>query len=141
MKMLLGIILSFILGFFVHMYFFGSGNVTSIDINEVANAAKIKDKIIPQGTSAPNPWDVRIEYDGTKFSSSTVYIETARYLTIANVAKNGNQMWLESDYKELNTVRGYTNQEAKTIRMDRPGKYYIRNKLNLNAKATIQVGK
>jgi hypothetical protein len=138
MKMLFAILIAFSLGFLAHMYFFGMSDVNTIDLKEVAAAAR--DKIQYNDViEVANPKNVTIEYDGSKFIPSNAKIETGRYLMILNTSTNKNQMWIESDYKELNTVRGYSRMEAVNIRADKPGKYYILNKLNVNAKATITV--
>jgi hypothetical protein len=133
-KSLLLVIISFGLGFLVHAYFY-TGNISIGSIlAPVAAPVSQNMKII-----AGDKPEYIIEYEDGAFSPAFTSVHYGRYIIVINKGKA--LMWLTSNYPELNTVRGYGEQEQLRIRADRTGSFKISNKLNLNATATITVVK
>jgi hypothetical protein len=98
MKVLIVAILAFALGFFIHAYFYTPESLNGPRVNVTIPAA-IGGSFT--GIDKPNTF---IDYKNDTFQPSDVTIHRGRDVTIRNTEKS--LMWLESDCKELNTVRG-----------------------------------
>jgi hypothetical protein len=130
MRTIILICLAFAAGYFTHIYI-GRQNV----LNTFSQV--LTDTKPPNTTKASH--DQEIIYENGHFNPSHVDLKTSRYLSVTN--RSDALMWLQSDYPDLFTVRGYGKSEQIRIRVDKPGSYKLTNKLNLNATATFTVGK
>ena len=130
MRTLILLVIAFAAGFLIRDYI---GPVRlPVSIRTIEQAVKPA-----QSSDSQIPGNLDIVYDDGKFSPSEAVIAVGRWLTITN--KSESKMWLESDNPWLSTPRGYSRSERVRVRMDDEGTYHIKNKLNLDATATIKV--
>jgi hypothetical protein len=69
-----------------------------------------------------------VDYDGKRFKSNAVTINIGNYITITNQSKK-ELMWLVSNLKDLNTVRGYGEGERVQAILTQKGEFKVMDKL------------
>lgn len=128
MRVIILITIGFLLGYFTKEYLI-LNNVTTNNI--VSTVTGVQD----DSKSKIKSDSVMIIYENGEFKPNIATIKLGNRITI----KNGSNalMWLVSDYSKLSTRRSYGKSEQISFKTDKIGTFEVKNKLNLDAKATI----
>lgn len=126
-KYFLFFLFSFLLGFLVHAFFFAD-----LLPNRIIALTKQGVGIKDSGAEPTLPFansTVFVDYKDGKFIPSSVVSKKGNRLVITNKMTD-EQMWLVSDSREIETVRGYQESEALSVVFTQPGTFVVNNKLN-----------
>ena len=135
MRFLLGLIIAFTIGFFVHAFFFPDyfyNGLAELTKKNVTSA----NPVLPTG--APDQFFTYVTYSNGKFRPGKVTIKRSDYLAITNLNKI-DRMWLVSDNKLLNTGRDYAESERLTVMLNELGTFTVLEKNNPAALLSVTV--
>lgn len=131
MKKIIIMLVCFGLGFLAHMYLVK-------DVVPPMDAQSIIKRTTISTENAGNKSDFinYVEFDGEKFSPTSVSVRVGDYLAITNLS-NTKLMWLFSDNKILETSRGYGEGEQLMQIMNEKGSFRV--VANKDAKNSLTV--
>lgn len=112
------LLFTFSLGFLANAFLF---KTSRSDVSSFSQAEIL-------GQSSADEFITAVDYDGERFEPSSVTITIGNYITITNQSKK-ELMWLVSDLKELNTVRGYGEGERLQALLTQKGEFKVMDKL------------
>lgn len=123
---------------------YGAGYFTQsiLESNQWSSLARSTPKSV-LGTSNTNTGQqdefvTKVNFDGTRFSPSSVTIKKSYIIAITNMSKTEG-MWLQSDNSLLNTTRSYGESEQLRAELLTPGTYHVINKLKSGGVLTVSV--
>ena len=117
-KLLLFSVTLFSLGFLANAFLFQK---TVSDISSLSQTNVLRQ-------SSADEFITGVDYDGKRFKPSSVTITIGNYITITNQSKK-ELMWLTSNLKDLNTVRGYGEGERLQAILTQKGEFKVMDKL------------
>jgi len=135
MRFIFGLLMFFLIGFFVHAAFF-----PDLFYNALGEFNKNKITVSPTPTEEKDKSNffTYVTYKDGKFRPGNITIGRSNYLAITNL-NTKEPMWLISDNKLLNTERGYMESERLTVLLNELGTFTVIEKNRPEALLVITV--